>query len=229
MFNLEVQNQNMLRFLILLPLFLAMGARAQDTTAQKKRGREFTFGAGGLFPSVNGLNNRLQALGYPKANSFLLFASLGMGYRFNQVIIGYDLSIGSGEKEDNETTVGAVQLNISTNALKAGRIIIAPHVGVGYQRMVYKQTISAATDNFDALMLTDRNQVELEHKSVFLDGGITLKYREVKNRRQIPFFKAGYRYGLSDEEWEVRRSNSRGGPLDRTGIFYFQLLLGMGN
>lgn len=176
--------------------------------------------------NYSNLNARLTSLGVKEKKTLLLPFGIGLAFRFNKIIVGYDMTpITVG---DNST--GAyIHGYLSTNIIKTKKWIFSPQVGYGGQNVTVRVPTQSTSTNFNSYFTTSSNQVEIKHKNSVLDFSLAIKLYPKNRDTYIPLFRLGYRYGLTENAWEVRNGTSTNAPIDRNSNFYFQLMLGFGD
>lgn len=199
--------------------------RAQESGAiERPYGAEFRFGVGADIVSFNNLNSRLQAAGISQVSSGLFQMGLGVSSRLGPVIIGTDLDYLTGTGVD-EVSGTDINFYFSTNELRTHKWIFSPEVGICTQYVTVRVSqTSAATTFADALSTT--NQTEVTNLNTMLN--MAMAFKRSWGRFYTPLFRLGYRYGLSDGQWEVSNANISDGPRDRLSNFYLEVCFGLG-
>ncbi len=188
-------------------------------------GVELTFFMGLQINNYDNLNNRLKSLGIKEVKKTILPFGIGLSFRFNKIIVGYDLGIMSGENSSGGYGNGY----ISTNILKTKKCIFSPQIGIGGQNLIVRIPTQSSSNNFNSYFTTSANQVEIINKNIVLDFAMAFKL-QIKNRdTYAPLFRLGYKYGLNESNWEIRNGISNNSPNDRNSNFYIQLRVGFGN
>ncbi len=189
-------------------------------------GVELTFFSGLQTNDYANLNTRLSSLGIKKVNTLLLPVGIGLAFRFNKIVVGYDMTplmVG-----DNST--GAYFHGyLSTNVIKTKKWIFSPQVGYGGQGVTVRIPTQSASSNFNSYFTTSSNQVEVKHSNSVLDFAIAVKLYTKNKNTYVPLFRAGYRHGVTEKAWEIKNGNSTNAPVDRNSNFYVQLMLGFGD
>ena len=172
------------------------------------------------------LNTRFDSLKVNRVNSSLSPVGIGLAFRFNKFIIGYDMSILIG----NKTSGAYIHGYVSTNILRMKRWIISPQFGYGGQNISVRIPVQSSSANFNSYFTTSSNKVEIKHSNSVLDFAFAFKlYPKPNNENYLPLLRIGYRYGLNEKRWEIIDGNSANAPIDRNSNFYLQLILGFGN
>ncbi len=172
------------------------------------------------------LSKRLASLNLNEVKSSMNPIGIGLAFRFNKFIIGYDMSAllqrnGGGFY---------IHAYLSTNLIRINRFILSPQIGYGAQNVVYRYQTQSFSTNFNSYFTTSPNKVEIEHSNSVLDFALAFKlYPKTGNENYLSLFRIGYRHGLSEKAWEISDGNSANAPLDRNNNFYLQLVVGVGN
>jgi len=201
-------------------------------TAKLKNKSEENFGVELIFilgyqhNNYTNLNERLVSLNLNEIKSSMMQIGVGLAFRFNKVIIGYDMNVLIGDG----TSGGYLHIYGSTNLLKTKRFIFSPQIGYGGQSLTCRyRTQSSATD-FNSYFTTAPNKVEIQHDNSVVDFALAFKlYPKSDNSNYLSLFRIGYRHGLKEKMWEISNGNSSGAPFDRNSNFYLQLIIGVGN
>jgi uncharacterized protein YxeA len=189
-------------------------------------GVELTFFTGLQINNYSNLNARLTSLGVKEKKTLLLPLGIGLAFRFNKIIVGYDLTpILVGDNSSGALGHGY----LSTNVIKTKRWIFSPQVGYGGQSVTIRVPTQSPSTNFNSYFTTSSNQVEIRNKNTFLDFALALKVYPKNRDTYIPVLRFGYRYGLTENAWEIRNGTSTNAPIDRNSNFYIHLMLGFGD
>ncbi len=188
-------------------------------------GVELTFFTGLQINNYDNLNNRLMSLGIKEVKTSVLPIGIGLSFRFNKIIVGYDMSAMSGDNSSGAYLNGY----ISTNILRTKKWIFSPQIGIGGQSVTVRIPTQSSSNNFNSYFTTSANQVELVNKNTMLDFAMAFKLQAKDRDIYAPLFRIGYRYGLNENNWEVKNGISTDAPIDRNNNFYIQLRVGFGN
>lgn len=175
--------------------------------------------------NYSGLNARLSSLRIKEKKTLMLPVGVGLSFRFNKIIVGYDMTAVT---VGDNSTGSYIHTYLSTNIIKSKNWIFSPQVGYGQQTVTVRVPTQSNATNFDSYFTSQSNLVELTSGNPVLDFAVAIKLRKRNSTLNVPFFRFGYRYGLSEKPWEVTNGNSSGAPIDRNSNFYFHLMLGMG-
>jgi filamentous hemagglutinin family protein len=214
--------------LFLYPFFSIGQDAAAGKSLETRPGTEEMILSGVQFNNFSGLNGQLKAAGLAPLNAGMFSLGGGAAIRFRQLIIGADLTWLGGTQEAVYANGLSNTLYVSTNALASGKWIFSPIVGIGSQDIHVRINQPGTATSFVNALTGSYNQVELDHETIFLDLGMAFKIRWPGGRKNyIPIFKAGYRYGLEeDNAWSVRNNSAvADGPRDRVSSFYLNLLV----
>lgn len=189
-------------------------------------GVELTFFTGLQVNNYSNLNERLSSLNVKEKKTLLLPVGVGLAFRFNKIIVGYDMTpILLGDNSSGAYIHGY----LSTNIIKTKQWVFSPQIGYGGQNVTVRVPTQSTSTNFNSYFTASANQVELRHSNPVLDFALALKLYPQNRDTYIPLFRVGYRYGLKEEAWEVRNGNSTNSPIDRNNNFYIQLMFGFGD
>ena len=188
-------------------------------------GVELTFFTGLQINNYDNLNIRLKSLGIKEVKKTVFPVGIGLSFRFNNIIVGYDLSIISGDNSNGAYGNGY----ISTNILKTKKWIFSPQIGIGGQNVIVRIPTLSSSNNFNSYFTTSANQVEITNKNTVLDFAMAFKIQIKDRNTYAPLFRLGYRYGLNESNWEIKNGTSTNPPKDRNNNFYIQLRVGFGD
>ncbi len=209
------------RYKVLLDKLQQNGKRIDDNF-----GVELCGFTGIQINNYESLNSRLSSLNIEKKRTLALPIGIGLAFRFNKFIVGYDMTptlVG-----DNSS--GAyIHGYVSTNIIRTKKWIFSPQLGYGGQSITTRIKTKSSASDFNSYFTTSANQVELRHSNSVLDFAIAFKFVPPKNNGYVPLFRMGYRHGIKSKEWEVKNGNSLNAPIDRNSNFYFQIMLGFGD
>lgn len=194
---------------------------------------EFYVMGGGQFVNFSGLNNRLQKTGIDKVIAGMGGGGVGLNFNVNRWTAGIDVSIMQGYQHDVSASSINSHIYLGFNLIQTRTWALAPEVGIGFQDITVNITKPGTAGGFDEALSTAQNQVELQHSTTPLDVALVFKassYSRFSRHVGVrPACKFGYRYGLGDNTWKVRRSDVHDGPRDRASNFYLSLLLAFGH
>jgi hypothetical protein len=194
--------------------------------ANENFGVELTVFAGVQVNDITNLNARLKLLKIEEKKTLMGNVGIGLAFRFNKVVIGYDMTpIMGGDK----STGGYIHGYLSTNTIKSKKWIFSPQIGLGGQGITTRITTPSSSTNFNSYFTSSANQVEINHSTTLVDLAVVFKRYNDKTGRHIPLLRIGYRYGLKDETWTVESGYSTDAPSDRLSNYYFQLQIGFGD
>ena len=199
---------------------------SNEKITNKKRGMEFSFFGGYQIDNYYKLNARLASLNVKEQNGLFYPIGFGLAFRVNKIILGFDESIANGDN----STGGYSHIYLSTNIIKVEEWIFSPEVGYGLQGVKIRIPTQSSSTSFNSYFTTSSNQVEIIHNNSVLDFAIALKRLTPKNRhRYLKMLRFGYRYGLSENAWQMSNGTSTNAPTDRDNNFYFQIECGIGD
>lgn len=212
---------------------LANIAHAQpDSNARQPLVECYVMG-GGQFVNFSGLNGQLQKAGLDKVISAMAGFGFGFGVNLHRFTAGIDASVMQGYQHDVSATSAAGHIYLAVNALRSKSWTLAPEAGISWQAITVNITELGTAGSFNDALTHTQNQVELQHNNTMLDLALAFKMRPFYpflGRLGVkPICKFGYRYGLGNNSWEVRRSSVSDGPKDRASNFYLSLVLGFGH
>lgn len=191
-----------------------------------KFGVELTFFSGLQSNDYVNLNARLSSLGVKKINTLLLPVGVGLAFRFNKIVVGYDMTP---TMVGDNSSGGYIHGYLSTNVIKTKKWIFSPQFGYGGQSVIVRIPTQSSSSSFNSYFTTSANQVEVTHNSSVLDFGIAIKLFPKNRNTYVPLFRAGYRYGTKEKAWKIKNGNSTDAPMDRNSNFYVHLMLGFGD
>lgn len=201
----------------------------KNNDASEKFGVELYGHLGIQFYRLTNINNRLSSFGLKEFKSFFTSLGFGQGFRFNKLIIGYNLAFASGQgNKENVIKSTYAQGYVSTNIFKSKKWIFSPQIGIGYQRLTARINLPNTTNNFDLFFTSSPNQVEIFNSNNALDFAFVFKWKPDKSDKYMPLFRMGYQPALKSKNWQVKGGRSDNAPIDRINSFYIQLMLGAG-
>ena len=206
--------------------YKAVSAKAYSQKVNRKFGVETYMAIGGQFNKFKNLNERLKSLNVKERPEAQVNFALGLAFRFNKIITGIEVDGAGGSK----IGASAVQLYLSTNAIKFDKVILSPVVGIGSQSFNSDFTVQTPATGFnDYFTGTGGNKFSIQNTSPYLNFGLTLKTIDSKAGSVFPVLRVGYNYGLQNNRWKIEDGNSANAPKDRINGFYAQLIIGGGN
>ncbi len=173
------------------------------------------------------VNARLQAHDLSKQGAFLMSAGIGLAYRTKPLIIGMQHTISS-DFSDNDFRQNCIRFYLSIHALTFGSIITAPEIGIGYQDTRVHVVQQDMSGTFDEFLQTRADRIRVDQQGTVADVGITFKRHIQERNFYLPFFRIGYKHGLSAGNWQITDAQTTGAPADRVSGFYAQLIAGFG-
>jgi hypothetical protein len=193
--------------------------------SEENFGVELIFILGYQHNDYTNLNERLVSLNLNEIKPSMSQIGVGLAFRFNKVITGYDMNVLLGDRASG----GYLHIYASTNLLKTKRFIFSPQIGYGRQSVTYKYKVQSPATDFNSYF-TAPNKVEIYHSNSVVDFALAFKlYPKTDNYNYLSLFRIGYRYGLKEKPWKINDGNSSGAPYDRNSNFYLQLIIGFGN
>jgi hypothetical protein len=194
--------------------------------ANNNFGVELTFLLGFQINNPSKLIARLKSLNINQNSTSLLTIGVGLAFRFNKIIAGYDMTpFMSG----NNSTGGYIHGYLSTNVIRTNRWIFSPQLGYGAQTITVRVPTQSTSSNFNSYFTTSANQVELKHSNSLVDFAIALKFIPSNRYTYVPLVRYGYRYAINEKPWQIHNGISTDAPMDRNSNFYLQLMLGFGD
>ena len=204
---------------------LPLLSNAQDAPSPRSAGAEFYFESGWDFINFSNLNNALAAAQIKQVTPAVYHLGVGLSVRFSQLIFGTDLGFMTGAQA-NEVTGSTVHFYFSTNELRTRTCIFSPEVGVALQDVQVLVPGTSTASTFSEA-LHSGNETQVDNFNTTLNVGMAFKIRQ--GLHDIPVFRMGYRYGLSNPQWELRDAAVSGAPRDRLSSFFVELTVGFGS
>ncbi len=99
-------------------------------------------------------------------------------------------------------------------------------MGLALQDVEVRVPQSSTATTF-AGALQSGNETEVDNFNTTLNLAMAFKMRQ--GRHHIPLFRVGYRYGLTNAQWEVPNAVVNDGPRDRVSSFFIELTVGFGS
>ncbi len=217
---------------VFILLTRTVSAQTDSNVIHHPRFAEFYVMVGGQFVNFSGLNSRLQKAGIDKLTAGMVGFGAGMNFNVDRWTAGVDVSLMQGSQMDVEVTGINSHIYLGFNVLQSRTWALGPETGIGFQYIAVAITKPSAAGGFNEALDNAQNQVELRHGTTPVDAALAFRARSYlpvfRHLGIKPTCKFGYRYGLGDNTWKVRRSNIQDGPRDRAGNFYLSLLLTFG-
>lgn len=204
---------------------LPLLSNAQDAPSPRSAGAEFYFESGWDFINFSNLNNALAAAQIKQVTPAVYHLGVGLSVRFSQLIFGTDLGFMTGAQA-NEVTGSTIHFYFSTNELRTRTCIFSPEVGVALQDVQVLVPGTSTASTFSEA-LHSGNETQVDNFNTTLNVGMAFKIRQ--GLHDIPVFRMGYRYGLSNPQWELRDAAVSGAPRDRLSSFFVELTVGFGS
>jgi len=189
---------------------------------------ETIYFAGIQFNNASNLNRVLKDYDSGKVPGFGWNAGAGLAYRIKQTLIGVNFSLSTSGKNDNTMNTGDFTLYVSTNAIRTGRLILSPQLGVGTQSTTFTVQKKNLNGGFEDFLTTQSNQTKMEHDAAIVDLSVTLKTFNTERNIFRPECRVGYKSSITKNEWKVVNAAVSNAPKDRLGNFYVQLAWGIG-
>ena len=188
---------------------------------------ELLANIGLYFNDFKNLNARLKSMGQEDVKP--MTPSVGASLAIGSPIMTYGLEFSAYVFDNSTATFKGMhgRVFLATNLFKKSTIVLNPQIG--YSGSLLKMFIHKSADplDFNDLVTTQPNTIQLDHSQDYLDLALGLKFHSKKNPDFYwQFLRVGYRYAFKEVAWKMRGATLTNAPLDRNNQFYIQFCLG---